>query len=245
VVLDTTYQGQQIFVTHAGLVAVACKSREEACQRLNELMLGAIFEGLSAHLVHVREVANITIDLERGAMAHMSGRLVSPRMWQGSGLGAQLPSAVSLFYQRVDTKGLKEVLATAARLAEAIPSDWISLFLTGYTHYENLEHTQSFLMLWLIVEQHVDELWRKATKALTRKRREKFLGRAGYWSVDHSIEILSLMNRLSDSEYHTLMAFKEKRNGIVHKVRFVDKRDTERLLEYVKEMFASRLVQAK
>jgi len=246
VVLHTTYRGQQIFVTHAGLVAVYCKDNEAARQLLNELMLGAVFEGLSAHLVHLREIANIDVDLETGAMASVSARLVSPRMWQGAGLGLQLPLALSMFYQQVDTERLKAVLATSSKLAEAIPPDWISLFLTGYTHYDNLEYTQAFLMLWLILEQSLNELWGMAVKSLSRKRKNKFARRAaGYWSADHSIEILNLMNRLSDSEYTALMAFKEKRNNIVHRLQFVDKQDTEPLLQYVKDMFASRLVQGK
>jgi hypothetical protein len=241
VVLSTTYRERPMFVTTAGFVAVVCKTKEVACQLLNELMLGAIFEGLSAHTVHLREIGNIEVDLQKGTITRTHLELVSPRTRQAPYMGSQLSLSLSLYYQRVDTEQLKRALAKAEKLAKTIPSEWISLFLAGYTHYENLEYTQSFLMLWLIVEQYVHALWSNLINSVPKKRKDKFLRVPSYWSVDHSIELLNLMKCLSQSEYNALMAFKKKRNDIVHTMRFVDKQDTESLLNYVADMFRSRL----
>jgi hypothetical protein len=97
------------------------------------------------------------------------------------------------------------------------------------------------LILWLIVEQYIHELWRNRISSLPRKRRDKYLRTPSYWSVDHSIELLNLMGCLSQPEYDALMGFKKKRNDIVHNIRFVEKQDAESLLNHVADMFRSRL----
>lgn len=240
VVLSTNYRGHPMLLTTAGFVAVVCNTKEVALRLFNELMAGAIFEGVSAHVVHSREIGDIQVDLQKNSITRRSLAMVSPRTRQQPYGDPQLRLALRLHYQQVETDQLKRAFAKAEKLASVIPSDWISLFLAGYTHYDNFEYTQAFLMLWLIVEQHVRELWSEAIMSLTKKRRDKFQGATSYWSVDRSIELLNLMKRLSEPEYDALMAFKRKRNDIVHRMSSADNEDAQALLNHVASMLQSR-----
>jgi hypothetical protein len=146
VALSTIYKGHPMLVTTAGFVAVLCDSKEVACQLLNEFMLGVIFEGLSAHVIHPKEIGGVEADPQKGTITRRSMELISPRTRQEPSIESELSLSLSLYYQRIDIEQLKGAFAKAEKLAETIPSEWISLFLAGYAHLDNLEYTQSYLM---------------------------------------------------------------------------------------------------
>lgn len=241
VALATTYKDYRMFVTPGGFVVVVCDSNEQARDLLNEVMLGLVFKGASAHIVHLPEIAQAEVDIEKATITGTSGRLISPRTRQALYIDSSMARSLAAHYPRVNTQQFESALAEAEKLSEVIPANWISTFLAGRTHYENLEFTASFIMVWLIVEQHLHELWSEVINSLTNKRKHKFLRQPSYWSVDHSIEFLNLTKCLSCEEYDKLMRFKKKRNDIVHEMASVSREDAESLLKYVDEIFRSRL----
>jgi len=238
VVLSTKFCGKSILITAAGFIGIECNTKEEACNILNKIMLGVVFEGLYAHIVHIPEIGEAKLNFSKETIPSTNFALVSPRMLQMSHMGFQ--SSLSIHNQKIDIDHMKKILAKAAKLDQGIPSDWIVLFLAGKTHFDNLEYTQCFLMLWLIVEQHINELWDNSINNFNKRRKDKFHN-PGYWSVDHSIEILNQSDCISDSQYNMLMEFKKKRNNVVHRIEFIDKQDAGSLEKYVMDMFKSRI----
>ena len=238
VVVDSTYRGQVIFVKTGGLIAVHSTNRAEAIRLLNQIMLGLVLGGHSAHVLHEAEVGEVKLNLTTRNTGMMQLPMVTPRQDQILFLpnrGFVDPRN----WQQVSVTQMLEAIALGECVSDSMPKQWVLWFLQGHTNIENLEYDQAFLSLWNVVEQHVSSRWQKNIALLTKKRRNKF-NHPEYWSVDRSLEILSLQGLIAGADYASLMDFKRVRNGIMHDLRSVERAQAEALLKYVATMLHAR-----
>lgn len=78
-------------------------------------------------------------------------------------------------------------------------------------------HKASFLYSWMIIENMLENTWRKHTESLKRTSKEKdFLKSHSSWSVSHYIQSLSMLNKIDDITRQTLNKLRQMRNDIVH-----------------------------
>jgi len=93
----------------------------------------------------------------------------------------------------------------------------LRLFTESFTHFNESEYAQSFVLSWSIIERHLYELRTKklAEMDLDEDRQSKLLNTV-QWSTDYLIEVLSLSADISDLEYEAYGELKKKRNRFIH-----------------------------
>ena len=73
-------------------------------------------------------------------------------------------------------------------------------------------------MSWLIIERYLSLMWeREVINKVKGNKRKKKLNDSARWSADYIIEILNLLNKVSDENYKKLTMLRKKRNNIIHK----------------------------
>ena len=136
----------------------------------------------------------------------------------------------------IEPQAIINALETAVRYSERVPTEWMHFFLQGYTQHHNLEYNQAFITAWTIVEQYIGMKWKAYIGNLPRKRKRKFAS-PGYWSTDHSMEILSLSRLLDAAEYDQVSKFKLSRNKLVHEMASITEEESDAIIVYVRGVF--------
>ncbi len=234
VVLVEQYRNYMLLVKTGGLIAINARSREEAHVLFNEIMAGAFFGGISAHVLHLSEVGDIKIDLSAKTTGMMQLTLVSPRQDQVDEFFRSFRST-SRDRQLIEPEQMRMVIQRAERISRILPQQWISWFLQGHTHFENLEFDQAFITLWTILEQKTTSEWNNRVSSLSKKRKNKYR-MPGYWSVDRSLEVLNLHGLIPDEDYSIISNFKKTRNSIVHELRSIGHHEARSILDYVERV---------
>ncbi len=139
--------------------------------------------------------------------------LSSIRMMQSS-----LPGRSPYFGTEIDPKRLQEAIMEAEKLYPNLKAvEELRLFIESFTHFNDSEYAQSFVLSWSIIERHLYELRTKklAEMDLDEDRQSKLLNTV-QWSTDYLIEVLSLSADISDLEHEAYGELKKKRNRFIH-----------------------------
>lgn len=240
-VISQDFEGHRVIIDRAGDIIIIGEDQGDAVHVLNGLMLGTIFAGIPVFAIHPAELGDTTVDLEAERIRGSQYALVSPRTWQTSGNTGGFGNFDSLQRRTVPKDELLSAFNIGERLIEALPRPWIVAYLAGFTHYQNMEYSPAFLMLWSILEQHINLMWKDQLKSLPAKRRKRLSEDPTYWSTDRSIEILNLLGVVSQDDYSKLKLLKGRRNRIVHYIESVREEEAKALLEIVTAVLRERL----
>ena len=132
----------------------------------------------------------------------------------------------------------KSVMLDVVGKAEKITQDkdiknYIISYLDAKTHFLIEQFKTSFLLTWIVLEKHIDELWlRTLISRNVSGRRLGKLSKSMLWTVDDKLETLNLLDQISNERYFEIIRLKKIRNAIVHKGRAVTKQETEECLRF-------------
>jgi hypothetical protein len=118
----------------------------------------------------------------------------------------------------------------------------LRLLSEAFTHINDAEYSQSFVMSWSIIERYISELWKKRLdgKDMDGERIGKLLNSA-QWSVDYQLEVLNLSGEIADGEYDIFIEMKSKRNKFIHKGKQIAKEDAERCFNLAKNIVIRKI----
>src|SRR2546425_8958583 len=89
--------------------------------------------------------------------------LSSIRMMQSS-----LPGRSPYFGTEIDPKRLQEAIMEAEKLYPNLKAvEELRLFIESFTHFNDSEYAQSFVLSWSIIERHLYELWTRNSQRWT------------------------------------------------------------------------------
>ncbi|MFC1874657.1 hypothetical protein ACFLY3_00660 [Chloroflexota bacterium] len=240
--LDAEYKNAKVVVNQGGLIAIGIEDKMKALDALNEIMAAALLSGIQSFAVRESELGKAGIDPQTLAITVHDIPLVSMRTKleeEHIGLSPELfPSERRVLL----TDDIKKILKLAEELAPDQSSSTVLLMLLeGYTHLQNTEYTQSFLMTWIVIEKWLDSLWEGLVqeKSIKGKRRKKLV-ESTLWTADTILETLNLVGSLSESAYREVTRLKRLRNNILHAGVRVAKTESEACIN-----LASRLLMGK
>ncbi len=196
-----------------GRVFVAERNKEQALRILNLIMAVGTLRGIDLYAVREHELGEAQYNKEKKEVGGHSYALSSIRMMQSS-----LPGRSPYFGTEIDPKRLQEAIMEAEKLYPNLKAvEELRLFIESFTHFNDSEYAQSFVLSWSIIERHLYELWTKklAEMDLDEDRQSKLLNTV-QWSTDYLIEVLSLSADISDLEYEAYGELKKKRNRFIH-----------------------------
>jgi len=238
---DTKYKEKAVMVYEDGLIALDEQDKLKATRMLNEIMATGLLLDLSFFAARELDVSEVEIDISTLIIRSFSGGMASLRMPQIY----EVPfrgTTVSVDRREVEKEKLVRLMKEAERISQDPEiGDFLVLLLEAYTCLHSSEYMQSFMMSWVIIERHMFWLWEKFLREenITRTRREKLMNPA-YWNVDSVLETLNLLGRLSPDDYSVLMAFKNKRNAVMHEGEKVIQNEADRCFQNAKRIVQQR-----
>jgi len=122
-------------------------------------------------------------------------------------------------------------------------SDALRFLLEAYTHFQNSNYLEAFVLSWLIIEKDTYARWNRylEEKNIGNSRKRK-LENPSTWTADMIIEQLSLAGRISSGDYQKLISMKAVRNRIVHRGERVSKEQADESLEFAVRIVTEEIV---
>lgn len=227
---DLTINSKRIVVNSDGFLGVETDTKQDALRILNTIFGIAFLSGYDCLAARDSEIAEISIDPNLLTISSTAFQISSLRTLHA----AWFKHEISPFERNeIPEEKIKELIRKAERIGQHVDlTEQIIFLLEGFTHFENSEYSQSFIMSWLIVEKYLFKLWLEflSERGITGKRKDKFTSSI-LWSTDHVLETLDLVGKVNKSDYVLLMDLKNKRNNFVHRGVQIDKRTSEKLLD--------------
>lgn len=239
---DVKIEDHVLIVNKDGFIFVESSHKAEAIRFFNVIMALGILDGLSLFAVREQDLSLVNYDKEN--------LTITGQQWHSQTIRAQLhdfgrPQDFFLGYQikEISEEQLLSIIKNTFKIKsnEKLVQD-LRLFTEAYTHLENSEFAQSFIMSWSVIERNYSNLWRKKLdeKDLENERYSKLTNPA-QWSIDYIFEALNLNGEIDDQEYDFLMELKRKRNRHYHSGAAASYEDAKRCLDFSTSLLRDKI----
>ncbi|MGD0477290.1 MAG: hypothetical protein ABSB29_03875 [Nitrososphaerales archaeon] len=233
---DTSFNGIPIIVNRNGLLFIGADDKETALRILNTIMAIGTLMGLGLYAVREHEIGEGDYDREKMVIAGHGYPLSSMRMMQsdfffGRQFRPSIPTEPSKILQAIQ---ISSGLFTQHKLVEEL-----RLYVESYTHLQDSEYAQSFILSWSIIERHIYELW--GTKLELMDMDEDRIAKLRGQTIDFLIEALNVSGDMSETEYEGYMELKNKRNKFIHRGKPILKADAEKCFSIAQDIVRKRI----
>lgn len=245
-VVDTDLGDKTVIIYGDGYLFFQSAQKLDALRTLNLIMALGYFHGLPLYVAKEHELSQAAFDEETRTIGSMTWNTEPIRSYLFDER-LEKPRVIIRPKRKVKKEKLLEILDDARLIMnDERLSEELRLFNEANTHLENYEHAQSFIMSWSVIERHYSDMWRTklAQKDLNKKRRGK-LNNFAHRSIDTVFEVLSLDDKIDDSDYDLLMELKEKRNRFYHEGEHVARADADLCLSLAKRIVSSKISEIK
>jgi hypothetical protein len=228
-VFDSIFNGKKIIVNCDGFLGVETENKEHAIRVLNTIFGTAFIFGNNCFTVRESEIAEIDIEPNTLTIFSTTMRMSSLRTLL---MDWFRPTIIQRERNEVSEDKIKEIITKAEKISQNEDlTEQLIFLLDGYTHYNNSEYSQSFIINWLVIEKFLFKLWENLLKykQITGKRKDK-LTNTILWGTDYILESLNINGKIDNDTYNSLIELKSKRNNFVHKAKLIDKPTSEKLL---------------
>lgn len=242
--LDAEHKNAKVVVNQGGLIAIGIEDKAKALEALNEIMAAALLSGVQSFAVRESELGKAEIDPQNLTIASHDMPLISMRTkleQQHMGLS---PDLIPFERRVLSPDDIKKILRLAEELTvDPASSTILLMLLEGYTHLQNSEYTQSFLMTWVVIEKWLDTLWEDLMKEkeITGKRKQKLV-ESMLWTADTILETLNLVGKLSNDAYKQVAKLKKRRNAILHNGVRATKEESEACINLASRLLTGEVV---
>lgn len=215
-VIQNMFDDFTVGVSTGGLIMIETKNVNEAEKILNTIMGTALILGILLHSVRTSEIAGIAFDVKTNQMTGTSWTESTKRMdlfWSSTHLPyRRYDSGVR---NRISIKDMELILKNAETVwKNKEKSDMVRLLLGSFTHLDNGDFSQSFIMSWMIIEKNLFDLWRR--KLLSSGISKRIRDDLDRWDVYRVLEILHLDKIISEDDYNDLKNLNHIRNDVIH-----------------------------
>lgn len=239
------YKGCKVLLYNNGLIAVVVSDKKWDYFADNQIKAKEILNEIigTSNLFGVRGVSFNIHDLTFFAIGYDEMEIIatmSPIQFTTRSLIAQVSTSDVATHSHkslmeIEKDKLLEIISNAEKLtSNAKIKSYISTYLDAVTHFYVQEYKASFLLSWILLEKHIEDVWQEALQKneVGKKRFKKLVGI--FWSADDKIECLNLLGYFSKERYSKLMSLKTLRNKILHEDVTVDREKTKRSLDLCK-----------
>lgn len=214
IILRHTFENFNLIVTRGGLIGLDISDQDMAEKVLNIIMGTALLFGINLHAVKLSEIARINIDKSSQKITGSSYSRSTLRMMMFS-MVPQHDFPEFVLRQQIKVDDLTHIIEKTKELwnnTELLNS--IKLLSTSFTHLENLEYSQSFIISWTIIEMFIHNLWNKKLQSsgVTKRIREDL----DRWDLYKVLEVLHLDKIVLDDEYYDMKNLNSLRNDLIH-----------------------------
>jgi hypothetical protein len=118
----------------------------------------------------------------------------------------------------------------------------IIFVLRAITHHFNEEYSQSYLLSWILLEQHISSMLdRKLEEQGISNNRRDSISDSPHWYASHKIEMLEVSGVIDKDTYTKLNNMRKLRNDVVHEMATVNREDSQEILSMAFELLSDDL----
>ena len=207
------FDGVNYVISKGGLIGLETNDHDKAEKIFNIIMGTATLMGVPLHALKSHEIANITIDKKTYNVTGSSWEESTYRMMMFTDF---LPyRSIHNVRIKITQNDLEQIITKAKSLTTQDEQlNKLKLVAGSFTHLDNHEFSQSFIMSWTVIEIHVHELWTKKmqTAGITKKIKEDL----DRWDFYRVLEVLHLDKIISNDDYYEMKHLNGLRNDIIH-----------------------------
>jgi hypothetical protein len=220
IVHNQNYKNRVVAITQNGIIAIGEKNNRKAVRFLNEIMAVLLLSGIETSAITENDLGEAEFTAAIFRSWEMVGRLEKANC-------LEYPEFKTPLIKLKEEKIINLIEKAANISTDCTLSDYLVFLLQAYTHKQNSEFTQSFILSWLIIERQISWQWVNflSEEGVAKRRRDKLMN-SNYWTIDFVIEALSLSGNLPSNEYDILISLKNKRNDIIHSGETPSKEET-------------------
>jgi len=235
-VMKRDFDDSTVRVTQDGLViADNVTDKNEALEIINTVFGASIFHGYTFQAATQNDL--VEVEIEDREISNILGSPDLPRKISNISQNTQYKVHHSTDYHEereiIDIAEMESILDYAQTIhSEEKLGKRTHLALQAYTHYQNGEYTQAFLLSWISVEQHINSyVYDHLTNSIniSNNRADDIISSSN-WSASNKIEILEIANGINKSRYDEINEFRKKRNRVVHDMESVSESFAKRIL---------------
>jgi hypothetical protein len=235
-VMKSEFDNSTVRVTQDGLViADNVSDKNEALEIINTVFGASIFHGYTFQAATQNDL--VEVEIEDGEISNILGSPDLPRKISNISQNTQYKVHHSTDYHEerkiIDIAEMESILDYAQTIhSEEKLGERTHLALQAYTHYQNGEYTQAFLLSWISVEQHINSyVYDHLTNSINiSNNRANDIINSSNWSASNKIEILEIANGINKNRYDEINEFRKKRNRVVHDMESVSESFAKRIL---------------
>jgi hypothetical protein len=228
-----------VSITQDGFVAVDGEiDKKEVLKVLNTIFAASIFKGYQFHAATQNDL--VEVEMQDGDIENIWGSPNLPR--KIATIDPKSRSRSSNYYnpslikrEIIDIDDLEDIIENAVDIySDDGLTERVHFALQAYTHHKNGEYAQAFLLSWISIEQYLNTYTNSLLKeelGVNNRRRDKITDSPN-WTSTHKIEILELIDGVSEAEYDDISEFRTKRNKVVHEMETVDEDSSKKIIEF-------------
>lgn len=226
---DAEYKGNKVVVNENGFIAIGIKDKNLALKRLNEIMATALLLDIPFLAIRQLDLHEAEMDPEKLTICSHGISTASPRaiLFEEEWTPKQKYNDVFRKKREVSKQDLIKIIKRAEALSKKkMSGELLIYFLESFTHIEESEYNQSFVMSWLIIEKYLSSRWKDfiKEKAIGGNRKDKLED----WTIGQFLEVLHLSKKITKKQYKLFMEMKKKRDKFVHEGKQISKENAQK-----------------
>jgi len=232
IVQEVEISSVKTLIFNDGLIFAQTENKKLALKIINLIATSMLINGISVFVSRELDLIEATFN-RAGYFTHMRGKTLSSRVevaFKPEELQERILSVKIGGESIVNENKFLKVIKTVKKLSmnEELSTLAIAL-LEAYTYLVTGSYREAFVCGWGIIEYYIGMLWDNLIKERTDEHRRNKLKDPNYINIDHTIEILSLLDLISKDKYENLMRLKRIRNKVIHKLYEPSAKEAEEL----------------
>lgn len=236
--------GNEVVVQRDGFIAIKNADREESLNLLNSIFGASLFLDHSFQASTHQDLVPVKIGegkiLTKRGKPSVQRLIASPDYTPEMSFPIPFFGNVPMIERKIISSG---TLSQNLDIGENIYDnedlrEKVNFALQAYTHHANGEYSQSYLLSWIAIEQHINQLLNGHLRDevnVNSNRRGKITDSPN-WTSTHKIEILEISDAIDEEEYNKIDKMRKKRNKIVHEMDTADESESENILNFTLSM---------
>lgn len=139
--------------------------------------------------------------------------------------------------RNISLKKVKEAIEKGKKIVKGVPNLSTYHLLKGITEYKYRNWTSALTLLWIVVEELTDFLWKThIVDRVSGKKRKETLVDSRTYTMAVKQEVLFQKGLLRENLYNDVFYARQARNKLIHEGKRISENNASKVYDFVKEL---------
>lgn len=218
-IINAEVDGNNVIVRRDGFIAVENSDKGSVLNLLNSIFGASLFLDHSFQASTHQDL--VPVEIGDGKILTKRGKPSIPRLIASPDHTPEVSFPIPFLgnvpmirRETIDSETLKQNITLGSNIYEDEDlREKVNFALQAYTHHTNGEYSQSYLLSWIAIEQHINQLLNQHLRDevnVNNNRRGKITDSPN-WTSTHKVEILEISNAIDEEEYDKIDIMRKKK----------------------------------